>query len=132
MAFLPQLTFEGTVYSGKGTGKNFVALPWVKRQVEEKLGFSPYNGTLNIRLTEESRGKRKLLDPKKGIMVEPEAGYYAGSLFRASISGVECAVVVPLMPNYPDDVLEILASAYLRGKLKVKDGGKVTVCVTVS
>jgi riboflavin kinase len=127
---LPPLIFEGKIYSGKGTGKNFVALPWVKGQIEKKLGFTPYPGTLNIRLTEEAKEKRKILEPKKGLRIEPQKGYYAGVLFRASINCLECAVVVPLIPNYPGDVLEIISPLYLRGKLGVMDGSLVTVCVT--
>ncbi len=131
MGFLSPLIFEGIVYSGKGTGKNFVALPWVQAQIERKLGFTPYPGTLNLQLTEETREKRKFLDPKKGLLVKPEIGYYAGVLFRASIECLECAIVAPLMPDYPSDVLEIISSLYLRRKLGLIDGNRVTVCVTV-
>ena len=52
----------GTVFSGEGNGKKFVDLPWVKQQIEEKLGFSPYLGTLNLRLTEKDAEKRSLLE----------------------------------------------------------------------
>lgn len=128
---MPQISFEGTVYSGKGVGKNFVALPWVTSQVEAELGFTPYCGTLNLRLTEESRIKRKFLAPEKGITITPREGFLPGVLFRASISGLECAVVLPLIPNYPTDVLEVISPLYLRGKLGLIDGKKVTLSVTV-
>lgn len=128
---MPQLTFEGTVFSGKGTGKKFIDLPWVKRQIYKKLGFSPYSGTLNIRLTEESKAKRKLLDSAKGLQIEPEKGYYSGVLFRASIGPLGCAIVVPVMPSYPKDVLEVIAPVYLRGKLGLSDGSLVAVAITV-
>ena len=127
-----QVSFEGTIYSGKGVGKNFVALPWVTAQIESKLGFSPYQGTLNLRLTEESKEKRKLLDPEKGITVQPQTGYLPGVLFQATISGLECAIVLPLIPDYPSDVLEVISPLYLRGKLGLSDGKKVTVWVTLS
>ena len=55
---MPKIVFEGTVFSGEGRGKKFVELPWFKRQVEEKLGFSPYLGTLNIRLSLKEVEKR--------------------------------------------------------------------------
>jgi len=129
---LRQVSFEGTIYTGKGLGKKFVTLPWVTAQIESKLGFYPYSGTLNLRLTEESKEKRKLLDPEKGIMVTPQEGFLPGVLFRASISGLECAVVLPLVPNYPSDVLEVISPLYLRGKLGLSDGKKVTVWVTLS
>jgi len=128
---LPQLSFEGTVFSGKGTGKRFVALPWVTVQVEQKLGFTPYNGTLNLRLTGEELIKRKNLDPKHGITITPESGFLPGTVYRATISGLECAVVVPDVPDYPKDVIEVISPIYLRGKLGLSDGKKVTVLVTV-
>jgi riboflavin kinase len=129
---MPTYCFEGTVYSGKGVGKTFVALPWVTAQIEQKLGFSPYQGTLNLRLTGKGKNKRKLLTPEKGITITPQADFLPGVAFRASINGFEAAVVLPLVPNYPADVLEVISPLYLRGKLGLGDGKKVTVWVTVS
>jgi riboflavin kinase len=128
---LKQIELTGVVFTGKGTGKRFVALPWVISQVEVKLGFTPYPGTLNLRLTGEELVKRKLLNPKQGITISPEQGFLPGTVFRASISGLECAVVVPDIPGYPNDVLEVISPLYLRGKLGLNDGKKVTVLVTV-
>jgi riboflavin kinase len=127
---LPQLTLKGTVFSGIGEGRRFVALPWVKVQIERKLGFTPYFGTLNLRLTEDSAQKRKLFDTAEGFLIEPERGYLPGVLFQASIEGLECAVVLPRMPDYPADVLEIVAPQYLRDKLGLVDGSRVAVVVT--
>ena len=123
--------FKGTVFSGTGQGKKFVDLPWVKQQIEEKLGFSPYSGTLNIRLTEESVEKRILLEKAEGIEVEPQLGYCPGALFKACIGALECAAVFPKVPNYPSDVLEIIAPVCLREHLKLVDGSLVTVSVNV-
>lgn len=127
---LAQLTFEGKVFSGKGTGKSFIDLPWVKRQIQSKLGFTPYSGTLNIHLTHEGKEKRKHLNPAKGMMVEPEKGYYSGVLFKAVIDTLNCAVVIPITPNYPRDVLEVISPLYLRGQLGLIDGSLVAITVT--
>ncbi len=126
-----QIVFEGTVFSGTGNGKKFVDLPWVKQQIIDKLGFSPYSGTLNICLTKESVEKRILLENAKGIEVEPQPGYCPGELFRACIGALECVVVVPKVPNYPSDVLEVIAPVCLRGRLKLVDGSLVAVSVSV-
>jgi riboflavin kinase len=129
---LGQLTFRGTVFSGSGAGKHFVGLPWVRVQIEQKLGFTPYPGTLNLHLGKDEAIKRRLLDPALGIRVEPEAGYFLGSLFSATVLGVKAAVVVPLVPDYPADVLEVIAPLYLRGKLEEGgEGERVVVTVTV-
>ena len=128
---MPPTVFVGTVFSGSGEGKKFICLPWVKRQIEDKLGFSPYSGTLNLHLSKESVEKRVLLENTKGMMIEPQVGYCPGVLFRACIGGLECAVVVPKVPNYPSDVLEIIAPVCLREHLKLMDGSLVTVSVNV-
>lgn len=123
--------FKGTVFSGTGQGKKFVNLPWVKQQIEEKLGFSPYSGTLNIHLTKESVEKKILLENANGIEVEPQVGYYSGILFKACIDALDCAVVVPKVFNYPREVLEVIAPVCLRRYLKLVDGSLVTVTVNV-
>ena len=128
---MPQIFFEGTVFSGQGRGKKFVELPWFKRQVEEKLGFSPYPGTLNLFLTGKNVENRRLLEVTGGLTVKPQADFYSGVMFRASIDALECAVVIPIMPNYPNDVLEVIAPIYLREKLKLVDGSLVAVSVNV-
>jgi riboflavin kinase len=129
---LPQLFFEGTVFSGQGRGKKFVELPWFKRQVEEKLGFSPYPGTLNLFLTGKNVENRRLLEVSGGLTVKPQTGYYSGIMFRARIDGLDCGVVIPIMPNYPNDVLEVIAPIYLREKLRLVDGSLSAVTVTVN
>lgn len=128
---MPIIVFEGTVFSGTGAGRKFIDLPWVKRQIEEKLGFSPYSGTLNIRLTKDSTKKRALLKAAEGIGVTPQVGYYLGVLFKACIGSLEAGVVIPKVPNYPSDVLEVIAPVYLRERLKLADGSLVAVTVDV-
>jgi riboflavin kinase, archaea type len=125
------LFFEGKVFSGKGEGKKYVALPWVKRQIKQKLGYNPYLGTLNICLSTKSIPQKSILDTVSGAEINPAKGYCPGKLIKAQISTVPCAIVVPQIPSYPKDVLEIVAPVNLREKLKLKDGDCVLVSVTV-
>ncbi len=128
---MPTIVFVGTVFSGKGEGKKFVILPWVKSQIKEKLGFSPYAGTLNIRLNSESAGKKILLGNEGAKWINPQTGYCPGVMFKAQIGDLELAVVVPKIPNYPSDVLEVIAPVCLRERLKLADGNEVAVSVSV-
>jgi riboflavin kinase len=125
------ITFSGNVFTGAGQGKHFVELPWVKRQLIEKTGFSPFPGTLNIRLNPESIKQRRILEQHQEIEVKPEEGYLPGWLYRAKIFDLDCYVVVPEVPSYPKDVLEIIAPENIRKKYKINDGEAVTVFVTV-
>jgi riboflavin kinase len=126
---LPKLAFQGKVVSGTGKGKCFIDLPWVRRQIEDGIGFSPYSGTLNLHLTGKNIENKSVLENAKGIMVVPQVGYYPGMLFKAEIGSLKCAVVVPLVPSYPKNLLEVIATIHLRGSLSLTDGDDVTVTV---
>jgi riboflavin kinase len=128
---LEKIKLIGTVFSGGGEGKKFLDLPWVKRQIEEKLDFASYPGTLNIKLSEESAKHRKLLEKAHSIKISPANGYCNGILIKASIGTLECAIVVPDVASYPKDVLEIIAAVNLREALQLKDGSEVTVTVNI-
>jgi riboflavin kinase, archaea type len=128
---LQTIRFYGTAFSGQGRGKVFVEMPWVMRQLKEITGFTPYSGTLNIRLTPVSITQRTRLTPELGAIVKPENNYLPGYLYRAKIGETDCWAVIPDVPGYPKDVLEVVAAENLRNKLNVKDGDPITVFVTV-
>jgi riboflavin kinase len=128
---LKRIKLAGTVFSGGGEGKKFLGLPWVKRQIEQQLGFTPYSGTLNMWLSEESAKRRKLLGKAPPMKIYPEAGYCSGALFKAFIGTLECAIVIPEVAGYPEALLEIIASLNLREALQLKDGSEVTVTVNL-
>ena len=126
-----EIVFKGTVFSGTGEGQKFIDLPWVKRQIHEKLGFTPYSGTLNIRLTKESAQKKKRLNEAEKFEIKPEEGYCTGILIKAKIGNLSCAVITPQIPSYPQDELEVVAAWNLRERLSLSDGSAVSVDVTV-
>ena len=97
--------------------------------MSEKLGFNPYPGTLNLILDEENTESRKLLEKNAALKVCPAIGYCTALLFKASVAGLECGVVVPQVDNYPENLLEVVASVNLRQKLGVTDGDEVKLTV---
>jgi len=123
---------KGKIFSGTGEGAFFTTLPWVRRQIKEKLGFAPHPGTLNLKLIGKHAKVRGLLENAKAVEILPEPGYCRGKCFRAYIkSDVACAVVLPCVENYPGDVLEIIAPSNLRENLKLKDGDEVEVRIVL-
>ena len=122
---------EGIVFTGEGNGKKYLALPWVKKQFEEKLGYSPFLGTLNLKLTGESVKHKEILLKVEPTVICPAEGYCVGLLFKASINGWACAVIVPQVKGYPENVMEVIAQVNLRETLKLKEGDTVAVSVQV-
>lgn len=124
-----KVTLKGKVFSGGGTGSLFVNLPWARKQFKKKLRFNPYLGTLNLRLS-SSADTKELRDITKGVRIDSPKGFHGGRCFKALLLGeVRGAVVVPDVPGYPSDVLEILAPINLREAHGLKDGMELTVTV---
>ncbi|MBS7614320.1 CTP-dependent riboflavin kinase [Candidatus Bathyarchaeota archaeon] len=125
------VTIEGTVFSGLGEGAYYVTRPHYRKQFIEKLGFDPYPGTLNIKITNElDLRMRRELDTYDGITIEgytnQDRTYGAGKCFKAIINNREKgAVVIALRTHYDNSVIEVLAPTNLRKSLKLKDGNKV-------
>jgi len=121
---------KGKVASGVGRGSWFMGLDWVKQQIREKLGFEAYKGTLNLKLDDEvSRTVQSFTKPRLGISIEPVDNTFAsGKAFKIRIGGkVEGALVIPLIPNYPLNQMEIIAPINLREAFGLQDGDEVTV-----
>jgi riboflavin kinase len=129
--FLNKLCLGGLVFSGKGEGAKFVSLPWARKQMEEKLGYTIFPGTLNIMLRGNDIAMRKSLNDAEGIEILPKRGLCRGRLFKGRLRGVNCALIVPKVPGYPEDVIEIVANANLREELGLFDGTFVEVELTV-
>jgi riboflavin kinase len=126
-------SIKGSVVSGRKEGSKFIGLPWVKKQIIEKLGFVPYVGTLNIKLDQENDAKlRKTLKKVRSIEIVPTEDYFRGRCFKAVLNGeVECAVVIPEVTGYPEGIIEIIAPTNLRKKLCLEDGNTVSVKVLI-
>ncbi|MEM3730726.1 MAG: DUF120 domain-containing protein [Candidatus Bathyarchaeia archaeon] len=122
------LTLKGKVFSGKGEGKEFITLPWVRKQFAEKIGFIPYPGTLNIRLMNNRISPKELPKHVEAVEISPAKGFCRGKCIPAYFSGsLKCVIVIPEVENYPSDVVEIAAPVNLREIFKLKDGDVVEV-----
>ena len=126
-----KIELTGKVFSGQGGGKKFLELPWVRQQIQQKLGFTPYPGTLNLKLSPQSAQSRSMIEKKAVLKICPQKNYCEGTLFKAFVGAHECAVVIPKVENYPEDVLEVVASINLRDELRLKNGDNVTVTLDV-
>jgi REG-2-like HAD superfamily hydrolase len=122
---------QGRVVGGDGRASGFTQLPWVQRQVDERLGFAPYPGTLNLKpLSEADRDAFERLKCRPGVKLEPEPGFCAARCFPVVVETVAAAIVLPEVPDYPPDRLELLAPVHLRDELALNDGCMLTVAVT--
>ena len=126
-------TLKGKVVSGLGKGAGFTALEWVQEQCLVKLGFSPYPGTLNVSIFDESRPDLENLNRIDGIrLIPPDPAFCEGRAVPVVVSGINCAVVIPeeKVRLHQWRVVEILAPVKLKEKLKIDDGDRLEIEVT--
>ena len=134
----PSVTLEGVLFTGLGEGAYYVTREGYRRQFIEKLGFDPYPGTLNLKLTTEYDMKtRSELDAYPAIEIkgfqDESRTFGPVRCFHALINNkMKGAVVCALRSHYNSSVMEVIAPTYLRGQLKLKDGHKVKVEVLTS
>ena len=129
----PSVTLEGTVFTGLGEGAYYISKDIYRKQFIEKLGFDPYPGTLNLKLTTDYDLKtRTELETYPAIEIEgfknENRTFGVVKCYPAMIDNkAKGALVLALRSHYDTSVLEVIASVCLRKQLSLKDGLKVKV-----
>jgi len=129
------IEIEGELFSGLGEGSYYVSLEGYKRQFIDKLGFDPYIGTLNLKLTSsKDRKLKRELEHYSGINIDgfkdEHRTYGSAKCFMAVVNDlVEGAVGIFERSHYDDSVLEVISPIKIREKLGLRDGDRVKVKV---
>jgi riboflavin kinase, archaea type len=133
MSGAPPAQIHGHVVAGKGQGAYFCGLEWFCLQIEERFGFRPYAGTLNVKLNSaEERLSWARLRAAPGCEIRPEPGFLPARAYpvriRHSVAG---AIIVPEISGYPEDTLELVAPVRLRDAFALKDGDELLLALSV-
>ena len=129
----PSVTLEGTVFTGLGEGAYYISKEVYRKQFIEKLGFDPYPGTLNLKLsTEYDLKTRTELETYPAIEIEgfknENRTFGLVKCYPATIDNkVKGALIFALRSHYDVSILEVIAPVCLRKQLNLKDGHKVKV-----
>lgn len=114
-----KLEFTGTVVDGLGEGEYYIKK--YAKKLKENIGYTPYFGTLNVKLGPEEMQKRSSLRLIEPIIINDfeEDGRKFGGLFlyKCKINDIEGAIIIPMRTHHGMDVLEIVSKEKLREKL---------------
>ena len=133
-----KIILEGEVFTGVGEGAYYITREGYRKQINEKLGFNPYPGTLNLKLTTDYDLKTKAeMEAYPAVEIagfkDEERSFGPAKCYRAIMNNkVEGAVLTAMRSHYDASVLEVIAPVFLRERLKLKDGNKVKVEVFIS
>lgn len=129
------VTLEGKLFSGLGEGAYYVSKEGYMRQLISKLGFMPYLGTLNLRLSKLANVvARRELEGAPGISIDgfSDGARTYGSLkcFHALVEEqIKGAVVLTQRSHYNSSVVEVISPVFLRDALKLSNDATVRVKV---
>jgi len=127
------LVFRGAVFTGLKEGGYYVSMKGYAEGFSRCLGFAPFPGTLNLRLTSEAMiEQRRRLDLLKGIEVpgfsDDRRSYGSVKCFRAKIAGRHAGAVLAIeRTHYDSSVLEVISQVNLRRALGLQDGDECGV-----
>jgi riboflavin kinase len=134
------IEFEGNVVSGMGEGAYYMSLEGYRKHFKEKLGYEPYLGTLNVRLTDQIYKNARLeLGKHPSIFIN---GFSDGTrtygwvkCYRATINDGaigNAAVLVLERTHYDDSMLEVIAPISIKQAAGVKNGDRIKVQVLLA
>jgi riboflavin kinase len=135
----PEPPLSGTVETGMGEGRHYVSLPGYVDQFEERLGYEPYPGTLNVRLDDVSARRYDALSAREGVDIDEwedgDRTYGAAVCYAAQVSAEggsydRAHVLVPDRTGHDEDLVELIAPDRLREALSLTDGSEVSIRVT--
>jgi riboflavin kinase, archaea type len=124
------LRLHGVVASGLGEGRYYLGQPGYIRQFESRLGYTPYPGTLNVRLAPAELARVPLVREWRGIRIDgfSDAGRTFGgaTCHAAKLNGTAAHLITPDRTHHTD-VVEFIAPVFLRETLHLQDGDRVDV-----
>jgi riboflavin kinase len=123
------MEIKGYIASGKGKGSIFLNMKQYRSQFNEKLGFDPEYGTLNIQVEPyvlADLDKLPYIEIKSFEMTDQKFGNVR--CWPSILEGDFVAVIVPEKSDYTD-IIEVIAPYLLRQRWKLKDGREVSIKV---
>jgi riboflavin kinase len=130
------ISFRGTLFTGIGEGAYYVSQRPYMGQFSAKLGFTPYPGTLNIRLMEQAdqvNYLQVLSYPPTLVLGFRSADRTYGDVLCYKVSlekRYPGAVVRSVRSLYDNSVVEIISPLRLRREMKIEDGSRISVYFT--
>ncbi|RBQ23003.1 Riboflavin kinase [Candidatus Methanobinarius endosymbioticus] len=126
------MEIEGKISTGYGKGAYFLGQDFYKSKFNEKLGFTPYPGTLNITVPKNYLDDIKNIKNSHANIIKPKEDFGGVKYIKAKLNDeIIGAIIFPDKTTHYENYLEFIAEENLRKKLKLKDGNKVNLKISV-
>ncbi len=131
---IKEIEFQGIITKGMGEGAYYISLEGYRKQFIEKLGFDPYPGTLNIKVSNDYIYVKNLLKSyQNNIFIE---GFSDGKrtygwvkCYKAIINNIEGALLILERTHHDASILEAIAPVKILDNANLDYGSTITIKV---
>ena len=126
------MILRGAVEAGSGQAGSFMSLDWVRRAVNDTIGFDPWPGTLNVRVLDEhlEHWREIRRDHAVPLATPPDASCGARLVPVMLSTDIPAAVIIPDLTRYGAHVMEVIAPVHLRSRLWLRNDDVVSLTWT--
>jgi len=118
------ILLKGSVVSGIGEGKYYMSLPKYQKQFQQKLGFKPYSGTLNIKLKDRTQ-LLEFINNLNSVLINgfktKKRTYGPIACYKIKVKDIEGAIAIPERTRHEENIIEVISPVYLRSYYNLKD-----------
>jgi len=129
------MEIKGLIATGYGKGAYFLGQEFYKSKFNEKCGFIPYPGTLNIIVPEKYLESIKQIKSNTKNTIKPKEGFGGVKYIKATLKDLSTgnnvigAIVFPDKTTHEENYLEFIAKENLRKKFNLKDEDEVKISI---
>lgn len=125
------MRMTGIIFSDLGQAASFMAIEWVQAALKQRLGFAPFPATLNVRPKDRADTQmwQRVQEESTGMSLASTAdGFCSARLYPIELLGQDTAdklpgaILLPEVPNYPKDKIEIIAPVRVKEYFNICDG----------
>ncbi len=122
-----KIAIDGIVARGMGEGAFFMSMGHYQDEIKEKVGFTAYPGTLNLKVVKKQKDSLETFDKIRIDGFKKDNKTFGGAdCYKARIEKVNGAIIIPHLTRHKE-VIEFIAPVHVRTELKLRDGDKVKV-----
>ena len=130
-----QWLLKGKIVSGVKQGAFFTQLDWFQEQCLEKLGYSPYPGTLNLEISVEDIPGVAAIERQAEIeFIPPDSTFCSGRAYPVDIGSIRAAIIMPAeeVRVHGKNIIELISEVNLKDALGADDGDSVELTVDIT
>lgn len=128
---------KGTLVSGMGEGAYYMSLKGYTKQFKEKLGYIPFPGTLNVKLSKKEHIETVSQFYNRDCILingfsDEKRTYGWVKCFNAKLNNlIGCELIILERTHHDNSVIELISKINIRQTAKLRDGSNLIIKIPI-